>query len=173
MSSNNTPKRPLLPSARTLRWRMAFAAFPIAFTMLAAPAMAHCERHVYNRSSNVWTFEIPQQGYPNVVNYTVEPGQTRSFWINTNTSNNFVRLTCRNCDNNGSSIVVTYPIIRNADWESCYIQHRVQSPDVFHHFIPNFGGGPRRGDITLNDPANGDVILHDCPQRDRRWCIAG
>lgn len=121
----------------------------IAMVAGSAPAYAHCERHVYNNSSEVWKFEIFNQPSNNPVEYTLQPGQSRSYWIVTDGANRMVQA-------------YRYP--PEAGWyldrgptayvDGCYFRHELSNYPF----------------VTWNEPANGDVTIHDCIPNPRYSC---
>ena len=60
------------------------AAFAIAMVAGSASAYANCERHVYNNSEYVWRMTIENQPSNNLVDYTLQPGESKSYWLVTN-----------------------------------------------------------------------------------------
>ena len=123
--------------AATARLPAFLGAVIITVVAGSAPAFAHCERHVYNYSNSTWHFEIPGQPSNNIVDYYIQPGESRSFWIVTDGTSREIRLSLggfvHSARLNGSS---------------CHIDHSgdTEDPDFYNCF-------------TWNDPADGDVSI--------------
>lgn len=68
-------------------------AFAIAVVASSAPAYAHCLRHIYNKSDQPWHFQIKNQPSNNVVDRTIPPFGSSSYWIITDNIGRNVELT--------------------------------------------------------------------------------
>lgn len=96
-------KPDMLPKERksspTTRLFAVVSVVAISLATGAAPANAHCQRHIYNKSKGTWHVTIDGQGYPNKVDFDIKPGETKGFWHVTGLARDKSITVYRKCPN--------------------------------------------------------------------------
>ena len=130
------------------------AAFAIAMVAGSASAYAHCERHVYNNSQYVWRMQIQNQPSNNLVDYTLQPGESNGYWIITDGTSRVVKLTSR----------------QGGDYERSWVASSGGHRCYFNHDMTEFNAEGRGlhkpqasennlNPLSWNEPADGDVTI--------------
>lgn len=134
----------------------AYCTFFLTALLGALPVVAHasgqCTRHFYNKSDTKWKIKIEHHGP-----YTLEAGKTITHYWRTDDAlgprpnwimlyrwenNRWVRKCKGKKTDTSSSPACSYSLKRQADRDCIYIKHNGST-----------------GVNTLNEPANGDLIL--------------
>jgi hypothetical protein len=135
--------RTALNHRKTGRLLAYLATFAIATAAGSAPAFAHCERHVYNNSQNVWRMRIEHNPSNNIVDYVIQPGESRSYWLVTNAVEKNVWLEMQ-LGRGGE-----YVVYLGTQYNDCYIRHGMKESGAYNANL-----------LSWNEPADGDITIH-------------